>query len=109
MALCYGGNGMHVSDVPAAPAANGTSPTPMQGLTVERLSSGQHVHVFHRYCQDPNGYFMVQHAAQGLIHPSIGKTDGWTEGVVQQDWEVTNYNANDFQTWVVIRWLHPKW
>ena len=29
-------------------------------------------------------YFMVDAASQGLIHPSIGRTDGWTQGVVSR-------------------------
>ena len=26
---------------------------------------------------------MVDAASQGLLHPSIGRTDGWTQGVVR--------------------------
>jgi hypothetical protein len=76
---------------------------------VEKLSVNEPVCVFHRYSQDPNGYFMVQTGSQGIIHPSIGKTDGWTEAVVTEAWDAKNYNCQDFRTWVEIRWLHPKW
>jgi hypothetical protein len=84
---------------------------PTQGpqITIQSLSVGEHVNVFHRYSQDPNGYFMVQHATQGIIHPSIGKTDGWTQGVVTEAWNVSHYKPDDFRSWPEIRWLHPKW
>lgn len=78
-------------------------------VLISKLSVGEEVDIFHRYSQDPNGYFMVQVSTQGLIHPSIGKTDGWTHGVVTEAWNIDSYNVNDFRTWVEIRWTHPKW
>lgn len=78
-------------------------------IKISELTGGEAVDVFHRYAQDPNGYFMVQHASQGMIHPSIGKTDGWTHAVVTENWSVANYNVQDFRTWVEIRWTHPRW
>lgn len=78
-------------------------------VLVSKLNPGDQVDVFHRYSQDPNGYFMVQHCAQGIIHPSIGKTDGWTSAIVVEAWDVRTYNVEDYRTWVQIRWTHSKW
>jgi len=69
----------------------------------------ERVDVFHRYSQDPNGYFMVQHASSGILHPSIGKTDGWTEAIINEAWDVSRYNPHDYKTWVEVRWQHPCW
>merc|ERR1719356_678111 len=86
--------GQHVA--PPQHMSNGSvasSVMPSQGprITIQALAVGENVSVFHRYSQDPNGYFMVQHASQGIIHPSIGKTDGWTDGVVTEAWNANNY------------------
>jgi len=91
--------------------SNGASSLNFQApaIKVQSLAVGEQVDVFHRYSQDPNGYFMVQHATQGMIHPSIGKTDGWTHAIVTEAWDARNYNAQDFRTWVEIRWTHTKW
>lgn len=90
-----------------------TNPLMFQGqapqILVNTLQQGEHVDVFHRYAQDPNGYFMCQHSTQGIHHPSIGKTDGWTEGVINESWDISRYNPSDFRTWVEIRWQHPLW
>lgn len=89
---------------------NGTFQKPTgPRVTIDYLTKGQPVSIFHRYCQDPNGYFMVQTSSQGILHPSVGKTDGWTEGVATQDWDARNYNVNDFNTWPEIRWTHGRW
>jgi len=74
-----------------------------------RLQAGEIVDVFHRYCQDPNGYFMVDHGISGLLHPSIGRTDGWTEGRVNKAWDAQNYDPSDYKTWVEIQWTHKLW
>jgi len=76
---------------------------------VSSLCAGEMVDVFHRYCQDPNGYFMVQHATAGILHPSVGKTDGWTTARVSETWDVNYYDPNDYKTWVEIQWCHPTW
>ncbi|CAE7563722.1 unnamed protein product, partial [Symbiodinium sp. CCMP2456] len=78
-------------------------------VTVSYLTAGEPVDVFHRYCQDPNGYFMAQTGASGLLHPSIGKTDAWTTAVVNEHWDAQYYNPQDYNTWVQIRWTHPTW
>jgi len=67
------------------------------------------VDVFHRYAQDPNGYFMVQHASSGILHPSIGKTDGWTTARVNEAWDINCFDPADYKTWVEIQWTHPTW
>eukprot|EP00439_Symbiodinium_sp_Y106_P001724 s6889_g1.t1 len=76
-------------------------------ITVTSLHAGDNVEVFHRYCQDPNGYFMVQHRSSGILHPSVGKTDGWTTARVNENWDVQYYNPADYKTWVEIQWTHP--
>jgi hypothetical protein len=78
-------------------------------ITVSSLQAGEEVDVFHRYIQDPNGYFMVQHSSSGMIHPSVGRTDGWTSARVSQAWDYNLYRPNDFKTWVEIQWTHPFW
>lgn len=78
-------------------------------VTVRSLQLGEEVDAFHRYLQDPNGYFMVQHAASGILHPSIGRTDGWTRARVSEAWDVQRFRPNDFNTWVQIQWTHPIW
>jgi len=78
-------------------------------ITVTSLHAGDNVEVFHRYCQDPNGYFMVQHRSSGILHPSVGKTDGWTTARVNENWDVQYYNPADYKTWVEIQWTHPVW
>ncbi|CAE7029019.1 unnamed protein product [Symbiodinium natans] len=78
-------------------------------VTVAYLTAGEPVDVFHRYCQDPNGYFMAQTGSSGLLHPSIGKTDAWTTAVVNEHWDAQYYNPQDYNTWVQIRWTHPTW
>lgn len=82
---------------------------PAPRITVDSLEVGEVVDAFHRYCQDPNGYYMVQHRASGILHPSIGKTDGWTTAKVSRYWSIQQYNPADPQTWVEIQWLHPTW
>jgi hypothetical protein len=76
---------------------------------VSNLQAGEMVDVFHRYAQDPNGYFMVEHSTSGIIHPSVGRTDGWTEGRVNEAWNIQNYNPNHYPSWVEIQWTHPTW
>eukprot|EP00913_Durusdinium_trenchii_P007467 g7019.t1 len=78
-------------------------------ITVNSLRAGETVDVFHRYRQDPNGYFMVQHRTSGVLHPSVGKTDGWTTARVNANWDAQYYNPHDYQTWVEIQWTHPLW
>jgi len=86
--------------------AEQTLPPP---ITVQSLQADEVVDVFHRYAQDPNGYFMVQHSGAGILHPSIGWTDGWTEARVSESWDISRYNHGDYQTWVEIQWRHPTW
>jgi hypothetical protein len=78
-------------------------------VTVGALQVGEVVDVFHRYCQDPNGYFMVEHASAGLMHPSVGRTDGWTEARVTEAWDPSHFNPGSYQSWVQIQWSHPYW
>lgn len=78
-------------------------------VTIGRLQEGEVVHVFHRYCQDPNGYFMVGFSTSGLLHPSIGRTDGWTEARVSEDWDIQHYDPATYNTWVQIQWSHHTW
>ncbi|CAD7923226.1 unnamed protein product [Amoebophrya sp. A25] len=79
-------------------------------VRVRQLHENQEVHCFHRYCQDPNGnYFMVDHKTMGSLHPSMGRTDGWTRGVVVQAWAVQNYDPAVQESWPLIRWTHPLW
>lgn len=78
-------------------------------IAAQTLQAGEVVDVFHRYCQDPNGYFMVQNKACGLLHPSIGCTDGWTEGRISEDWKADQYDPSDYKTWVEIQWQHELW
>lgn len=78
-------------------------------VTVHSLVEGELVHVFHRYCQDPNGYFMADSAHCGIMHPSVGLTDGWTTAVVSEEWDISSYQASDFNTWPKIEWSHPTW
>lgn len=88
---------------------NGVEDGPAPPITVSILRAGEEIDVFHRYCQDPNQYFMVGNTTAGLLHPSIGKTDGWTNGRVAENWDVRNYSPNDYNTWVQIQWGHPLW
>jgi len=81
----------------------------MAPMKVTTLNEGERVHVFHRYYQDPNGYFMVKNRAMGNTHPSVGKTDGWTEAIVTENWSSENYNPQTYKTWVEIRWTYPLW
>merc|ERR1719181_751045 len=89
-----------------APAAsNGSAPTASSQLQapsiqISPLAAGEPVDVFHRYSQDPNGYFMVQHSACGILHPSVGWTDGWTQARISEAWNISRYNASDYRTWV---------
>jgi len=83
--------------------------TPPQ-IRVNSLEKGQRVHAFHRYCQDPHGnFFMVTHKSMGSLHPSIGKTDGWTEGIVMEDWSRNNYEPMKQESWPCIKWTHRLW
>jgi hypothetical protein len=52
---------------------------------------------------------MVDVPTQGLVHPSIGRTDGWTEGVVSEEWRASSFDAATYQSWVQIQWSHPRW
>lgn len=79
-------------------------------IRISYLTEGQEVHCFHRYCQDPNGnFFMVDHKSMGSLHPSVGRTDGWTSGIATSDWDRNNYDAANQDTWPLIRWSHPLW
>jgi len=78
-------------------------------VTVSSLQAGELVDVFHRYMQDPNGYFMVSHSSGGVFHPSVGRTDGWTEARVSEAWDISRFNPGQYNTWVEIQWTHPKW
>lgn len=78
-------------------------------ITVETLEAGEKVHVFHRYNQDPNGYFIVDQATSGILHPNIGRTDTWTEGIVNRAWNVMQYDRMRYDTWPEIVWTHPLW
>lgn len=95
----------------AAPAAAGDAPDsmPRPPVTVSMLQSGELVDVFHRYAQDPNGYFMVQHPTSGLLHPSVGRTDGWTAARVSEAWDIQYFDPSNYKTWVEIQWTHPTW
>jgi len=98
-----------MNGAPPTPAAEDSPPARAPPITISALQPGEDVDVFHRYTQDPNGYFMVQHGTSGVLHPSIGKTDGWTRARVTEAWDVRNFNPQDFKTWVEIRWSHPLW
>eukprot|EP00929_Paragymnodinium_shiwhaense_P008914 TRINITY_DN1128_c1_g1_i1.p1 TRINITY_DN1128_c1_g1~~TRINITY_DN1128_c1_g1_i1.p1 ORF type:complete len:559 (+),score=120.86 TRINITY_DN1128_c1_g1_i1:226-1902(+) len=89
----------------------GNRRSPPQGRqeNLRVLEAGEAVHVFHRYCQDPNGYFMVDDAAAGLLHPSVGRTDGWTEAKVKSAWYADGYDVNNYNTWPEIMWTHKRW
>ena len=89
--------------------AAGDSELPFPPITVQCLEAGDAVDVFHRYAQDPNGYFMVDQVTSGILHPSIGKTDGWTKAVVTERWEVSSFNRDSYETWPSIQWTHPTW
>mmetsp|Transcript_4264 Transcript_4264/g.11446 ORF Transcript_4264/g.11446 Transcript_4264/m.11446 type:complete len:569 (-) Transcript_4264:99-1805(-) len=108
-----GGGGKPAHGPVAAAIASGALPEDgviqAPQITVRSLQAGEEVDVFHRYAQDPNGYFMVQHATSGIIHPSIGKTDGWTTARVNETWDVQYFNPADYKTWVEIQWTHPTW
>lgn len=78
-------------------------------ITVESLEASEVVDVFHRYSQDPNGYFMVKNSSCGILHPSVGWTDGWTEARISEAWDASTYNPSDYRTWVEIQWMHPLW
>lgn len=78
-------------------------------ITVSYLEAGEVVDVFHRYCQDPNGYFMTSYSSAGILHPSVGRTDGWTGGKISETWDIQYYNPADYRTWVQIQWTHPLW
>lgn len=84
----------------------GKIPAPIK---ISALKVGERVDVFHRYAQDPNGYFMVKHSTSGILHPSVGKTDGWTTAIVNEAWDIQCFDPNKPQTWVEIRWSHPSW
>jgi len=90
---------------------DGKQGTPQQApkYKFSTLGAGESVDVFHRYCQDPNGYFMAQHASAGLLHPSVGVTDGWTTAQITESWDARNYDPGDYKTWVQIQWSHPVW
>jgi len=95
----FGGQAAPIQNMPVRPPQ----------VTVSSLHAGDFVDVFHRYAQDPNGYFMVEHASSGILHPSIGKTDGWTQARVSEPWDIKHYNPNEYKTWVQIQWSHPTW
>lgn len=80
-------------------------------IKVQSLQAGEVVDVFHRYSQDPNGYFMVPNgaAAQGALHPSVGWTDCWTEARISENWSIQRYDPNTYPTWVKIQWSYPTW
>eukprot|EP00927_Polykrikos_kofoidii_P081698 TRINITY_DN793_c0_g1_i2.p1 TRINITY_DN793_c0_g1~~TRINITY_DN793_c0_g1_i2.p1 ORF type:complete len:561 (-),score=68.01 TRINITY_DN793_c0_g1_i2:190-1872(-) len=78
-------------------------------VTVQTLDFGELVDVFHRYTQDPNGYFMVKNRSCGVLHPSVGWTDGWTEARINEAWSIERYNPSDYRTWIEIQWMHPLW
>ncbi|CAE8651972.1 unnamed protein product, partial [Polarella glacialis] len=88
---------------------NGHSEGEGPPITVSSLHAGESVDVFHRYCQDPNGYFMTPHSVNGILHPSVGRTDGWTGAKISEAWDVQYYNEQDYNTWVQIQWTHPSW
>eukprot|EP00405_Crypthecodinium_cohnii_P021082 CAMPEP_0206480434 /NCGR_PEP_ID=MMETSP0324_2-20121206/37327_1 /ASSEMBLY_ACC=CAM_ASM_000836 /TAXON_ID=2866 /ORGANISM="Crypthecodinium cohnii, Strain Seligo" /LENGTH=557 /DNA_ID=CAMNT_0053957291 /DNA_START=86 /DNA_END=1756 /DNA_ORIENTATION=+ len=104
-------NGGHAA--PSQPSARLPAPSrdPSQPLpiSVSSLNVGDEIDVFHRYAQDPNGYFMVQHSTSGLLHPSVGRTDGWTSAKVSEAWNIRNYSPHNYKTWVEIQWTHPHW
>eukprot|EP00429_Kryptoperidinium_foliaceum_P067099 CAMPEP_0176051824 /NCGR_PEP_ID=MMETSP0120_2-20121206/25766_1 /TAXON_ID=160619 /ORGANISM="Kryptoperidinium foliaceum, Strain CCMP 1326" /LENGTH=552 /DNA_ID=CAMNT_0017385265 /DNA_START=44 /DNA_END=1702 /DNA_ORIENTATION=+ len=100
-------NGKGVGSRAASATVTG-EPKPAR-ITVSTLSEGEVVDVFHRYAQDPNGYFMVGQGSAGFLHPSTGWTDGWTTAKVNEAWDVGAFDPSDYKTWVEIRWLHPSW
>jgi len=101
--------GAHAGDKGYGKGKRQQKPKGQPGHGITELKAGQKVYVFHRYSQDPNGYFMVNHAISGLVHPSIGRTDGWTEAEVTEDWYDHGYDYNAYPTWVQIKWSHQKW
>jgi len=99
-----GGKGKWGKGKPVNDAPNKATP-----ITVSYLRVGETVDVFHRYLQDPNGYFMAAHGSCGILRPSMGKTDGWTSARVSEAWDIQAYNPADYNTWVQIQWTHPVW
>jgi len=81
----------------------------MPPIHITQLRKNDKVHAFHRYSQDPNGYFMVKYKTMGSLHPCLGKTDGWTEAVVTENWDISKYDIGYFETWPEIRWTYPLW
>jgi len=105
------GNGSGCGDCPsqlAVPIAQTKSQSSLHP-TVNSLHAGELVDVFHRYVQEPHGYFMVEHSSSAIMHPSVGVTDGWTDAIVLEDWNVQHFNPDDFRTWPVIQWTRSTW
>eukprot|EP00927_Polykrikos_kofoidii_P021995 TRINITY_DN20660_c0_g1_i1.p1 TRINITY_DN20660_c0_g1~~TRINITY_DN20660_c0_g1_i1.p1 ORF type:complete len:619 (+),score=102.47 TRINITY_DN20660_c0_g1_i1:82-1938(+) len=102
-------NGNETAPQVVGPRGGGGGGGRVKGRMPNRLEFGEVVDVFHRYCQDPNGYFMVDHGVSGIHHPSIGRTDGWTEARVNKAWDVHNYDSSNYNTWVEILWSHKLW
>eukprot|EP00933_Yihiella_yeosuensis_P047462 TRINITY_DN4329_c0_g6_i1.p1 TRINITY_DN4329_c0_g6~~TRINITY_DN4329_c0_g6_i1.p1 ORF type:complete len:572 (-),score=80.14 TRINITY_DN4329_c0_g6_i1:140-1777(-) len=100
-----GGKGKYGKGKPTHNDAQNEGPP----ITVSYLQAGEQVDVFHRYAQDPNGYFMTSHSSAGILHPSVGRTDGWTSARISETWDMQYYNPQDYKTWVEIQWTHPSW
>eukprot|EP00404_Azadinium_spinosum_P001284 CAMPEP_0180434450 /NCGR_PEP_ID=MMETSP1036_2-20121128/9961_1 /TAXON_ID=632150 /ORGANISM="Azadinium spinosum, Strain 3D9" /LENGTH=605 /DNA_ID=CAMNT_0022440323 /DNA_START=66 /DNA_END=1883 /DNA_ORIENTATION=+ len=80
-----------------------------EGLSVFSLQAGDVVDVFRRQSQDATGYFMVEPYASSVLRPYIGKTDGWTEGIVCAAWNIWSFDPAVPETWVEVRWTHRTW
>lgn len=79
-------------------------------ITVHALAAGEDIMAFHLYSQDSQGgYFMVQQGTSGMLHPSVGKTDGWTTARVVENWDIGQYNPHSCETWVKVMWTYPLW
>uniref|UniRef100_A0A7S1L1W8 WW domain-containing protein n=1 Tax=Alexandrium catenella TaxID=2925 RepID=A0A7S1L1W8_ALECA len=104
-----GGKGGQMNGTPPPPPEDAPAPARAPLITISSLQPGEEIDVFHRYAQDPNGYFMVNHSSSGIMHPSVGKTDGWTRARVSEAWNINHYRPHDFKTWVEIQWTHPVW
>jgi len=93
-------------------AANSTaanSDGPPVGGTANALSKGDPVEVFYRFSQDSGGYFPVALPIAGSLRPRFGRTDGWIQAAVWEDWPPMHGGEPLKNEPVVVRHTHPYW
>jgi hypothetical protein len=72
---------------------------------------GAQIEVFHRLSINPNcpKWLATPTRFAGTRTPRFGQSDGWQRAVVEEDFDQHQFDPDQLETGVLIRYVHPFW